>query len=86
MRPRRRSSTLIERICAEVREPIAHALGGRRGQRGLRLPEGDKRQHLKTIADAARATLSLLDYTADLQRRAEASRWRSSRRHAACRR
>jgi CheY-like chemotaxis protein len=63
----RRSSMLIERICAEVREPIAHALAAGEGLRRMRLPDGAA-AHLDTIADAARATLTLLDIAADLQR------------------
>ena len=58
---------LIERICTEVREPIAHALAAADGLRRLRLPEGAS-QHLETIAEAAHTTLSLLDTAAELQR------------------
>jgi CheY-like chemotaxis protein len=58
---------LIERICTEVREPIAHALAAADGLRRLRLPEGAS-QHLETISEAAHTTLSLLDTAAELQR------------------
>jgi CheY-like chemotaxis protein len=58
---------LIERICTEVREPIAHALAAADGLSRLRLPEGAS-QHLETISEAAHATLSLLDVAAELQR------------------
>jgi CheY-like chemotaxis protein len=63
---------LIESICAEVREPVAHALAATEGLRRMRLPNGAA-AHLDTIADAARATLSLLDVAAELQR-AESAR------------
>jgi CheY-like chemotaxis protein/signal transduction histidine kinase len=63
---------LVQRICAEVREPIAHALAAAEGLRKLRLPE-NAAAHLETIADAAHSTLSLLDIAAELQK-AEAGR------------
>ena len=65
-------SNLIERICAEVREPIAHALAAAEGLKRMRLPEQAGAQ-LGMIADAAEAALSLLDVAADLQK-AEAGR------------
>ncbi len=58
---------LIERICTEVREPVAHALAAADGLKRMRLPEGAA-QHLETITEAAHATLSLLDTAAELQR------------------
>jgi two-component system, sensor histidine kinase len=58
---------LIERICTEVREPVAHALAAADGLSRLRLPEGAA-QHLETITEAAQTTLSLLDTAAELQR------------------
>ena len=58
---------LIERICTEVREPIAHALAAAEGLKRLRLPDSAV-QHLETIAEAAHTTLSLLDVAAELQR------------------
>jgi len=58
---------LIERICTEVREPIAHALAAADGLKRLRLPEGAV-QHLETISEAAHTTLSLLDVAAELQK------------------
>jgi two-component system, sensor histidine kinase len=58
---------LIERICTEVREPVAHALAAADGLSRLRLPEGAA-QHLETITEAAHTTLSLLDTAAELQR------------------
>jgi CheY-like chemotaxis protein/signal transduction histidine kinase len=58
---------LVQRICAEVREPIAHALASAEGLRKLRLPENAV-AHLETIADAAHSTLSLLDIAAELQK------------------
>ncbi|HEY2707007.1 MAG TPA: response regulator [Caulobacteraceae bacterium] len=58
---------LIERICTEVREPIAHALAAADGLKRLRLPEGAS-AHLETIAEAAHTTLSLLDIAAELQK------------------
>jgi CheY-like chemotaxis protein len=58
---------LIERICTEVREPVARALAAADGLKRLRLPEGAS-QHLETITEAAHATLSLLDVAAELQR------------------
>ncbi|HLY78496.1 MAG TPA: response regulator [Caulobacteraceae bacterium] len=68
----REDAGLIERICAEVREPVAHALAAADGLGRLRLPEGAA-QHLETITEAAHTTLSLLDTAAELQR-AEAGR------------
>ena len=65
-------ASLIERICAEVREPIAHALAAAEGLRRLRLPEGAS-AHLDTITDAGHSTLALLDVAAELQK-AEAGR------------
>ena len=67
-----RDALLIERICAEVREPVAHALAAAEGLKRMRLPEGAV-AHLDTIADAAHSTLSLLDTAAQLQQ-AEAGR------------
>ncbi|HZZ89761.1 MAG TPA: response regulator [Caulobacteraceae bacterium] len=64
---RREGVGLVERICAEVREPIVHALAATDGLKRLRLPEGAT-QHLETIAEAAEAALSLLDVAAELQR------------------
>lgn len=58
---------LIERICAEVREPIVHALAAGEGLRRMRLPEGAA-THLATITDAGHATLCLLDVAAELQK------------------
>jgi CheY-like chemotaxis protein len=58
---------LIERICTEVREPVAHALAAAEGLQRLRLPEGAS-AHIETIAEAAQTTLSLLDTAAELQR------------------
>jgi CheY-like chemotaxis protein len=63
----RQDVSLIERICTEVREPVAHALAAADGLRRLRLPEGAS-QHLETITEAAHTTLSLLDTAAELQR------------------
>jgi CheY-like chemotaxis protein len=57
---------LIARICSEVREPMAHALAAAEGLRRMRLPEGAA-PHLETIAEAAHATLSLLDVAHELQ-------------------
>ncbi len=65
-------ASLIERICAEVREPIAHALAAGEGLRRMRLPEGAQ-AHLATITEAGHATLALLDVAAELQM-AEAGR------------
>ena len=76
-------STLLERVCAEVREPIAHALAAAEGLKRLRLPDAAAAQ-LDTIAEAAEAALSLLDVAADLQK-AEAGRWRSRPSRGACR-
>jgi CheY-like chemotaxis protein len=67
-----RDAALIERICIEVREPVAHALAAAEGLKRMRLPDGAA-AHLDTISDAARATLSLLDVAAELQK-AEAGR------------
>jgi CheY-like chemotaxis protein len=67
-----RDAVLIEQICVEVREPVAHALAATEGLRRMRLPDGAT-AHLDTIADAAHATLSLLDIAAQLQQ-AEAGR------------
>ena len=67
-----RASALVERICAEVREPTRHALAAAEGLGRMRLPEGAP-AHLETITEAAHATLALLDVIADLQR-AEAGR------------
>jgi CheY-like chemotaxis protein len=60
-------SNLLERVCAEVRDPIAHALAAVGGLRRLRLPEGAGAQ-LDVIADGATAALALLDVAADLQK------------------
>jgi len=62
----------VERICAEVRGPVAHALAAAEGLQRLRLPD-DAAAHLETITEAAQATLELLDVAALLQR-AEAGR------------
>jgi len=61
------SSALVERICAEVREPTRHALAAAEGLGRMRLPEGAS-AHLETIVEAAQSTLALLDVIADLQR------------------
>ena len=66
------SGGLVERICAEVRGPVAHALAAAEGLQRLRLPD-DAAAHLETITEAAQATLELLDVAALLQR-AEAGR------------
>jgi CheY-like chemotaxis protein/signal transduction histidine kinase len=58
---------LVERICAEVRAPVAHTLSAAEGLRRLRLPD-DAAAHLGTITEAAQATLALLDVAAQLQR------------------
>lgn len=60
-------STLIERVCAEVREPMAHALAAAEGLQRMRLPD-DAGAHLEVIADAAQAALAMLDVAADLQK------------------
>jgi CheY-like chemotaxis protein len=62
----------VERICAEVREPIAHALAATEGLRRMRLPEGAL-AHVDTISEAGRAALVLLDVAVELQK-AEAGR------------
>jgi CheY-like chemotaxis protein/signal transduction histidine kinase len=61
---------LVERVCGEVREPVAHALAAAEGLKRMRLPDGAA-AHLDTIADAAHATLSLLDIAAELQKAAD---------------
>ncbi len=61
---------IIERICAEVREPVAHALAAAEGLKRMRLPDGAA-AHLGAIADAAHATLQLLDVAAELQKAAD---------------
>ena len=66
------SGGLVERICAEVRTPVAHALAAAEGLQRLRLPD-DAAAHLETITEAAQATLALLDVAVELQR-AEAGR------------
>jgi CheY-like chemotaxis protein len=68
------SGGLVERICAEVRTPVAHALAAAEGLKRLRLPD-DAAAHLETITEAAQVTLELLDVAVDLQR-AEAGRLR----------
>src|SRR6185312_13796189 len=60
-------STLIERVSAEVREPIAHALAAADGLKRLRLPD-NAGAHLEVIVDAAQAALAMLDVAADLQK------------------
>jgi CheY-like chemotaxis protein len=60
-------STLLERVCAEVREPIAHALAAAEALKRLRLPE-DANAHLAVIADASQTALALLNVAADLQK------------------
>jgi two-component system, sensor histidine kinase len=67
LRAPRKDVGLIERICTEVREPIAHALAAADGLKRLRLPDGAS-AHIETIAEAAHTTLSLLDTAAELQR------------------
>jgi len=62
-------ASLVERVCAEVRQPVAHALAAAEALSRMRLPE-DAGAHLWTIGDAARAALALLDTAADLQRAA----------------
>ena len=61
------NSPFVERVCAEVREPIRHALAAADGLGRMRLPEGAA-AHIETITEAAQATLTLLDVVADLQR------------------
>ena len=61
------ASTLLERVCAEVREPIAHALAAAEALKRLRLRD-DAGAHLDVIADGAQAALALLDVAADLQK------------------
>ena len=68
----RQPSSLVESICAELRQPISHALAAAEGLRRLRLPQGAG-AHIDTIAEAAKTTLSLLDVAAELQK-AEADR------------
>jgi CheY-like chemotaxis protein/signal transduction histidine kinase len=68
------SAGLVERICLEVRAPVAHALAAAEGLQRLRLPD-DATAHLETITEAAQATLALLDVAVELQR-AEAGRLR----------
>jgi CheY-like chemotaxis protein/signal transduction histidine kinase len=58
--------SLIGRICAEVREPVAHALAAAEGLRRMRLPDSAI-AHLETITEGAHATLSLLDVAHELQ-------------------
>jgi CheY-like chemotaxis protein len=66
------SGGLVERICLEVRAPVAHALAAAEGLQRLRLPD-DAAAHLETITEATHATLALLDVAVELQR-AEAGR------------
>lgn len=61
------ASPLIERLCAEVREPTRHALAAAEGLLRMRLPEGSA-AHLETIVEAAQSTLALLEVVTDLQR------------------
>jgi CheY-like chemotaxis protein len=63
---------VVDRICAEVRQPIADALAASEGLRRLRLPPGAA-MHVDAIAEAGRSALSLLDLAVDL-RDAEAGR------------
>jgi two-component system, sensor histidine kinase len=58
---------LVERICAEIRAPVARALSAAEGLQRLRLPD-NAAAHLETITEAAQATLALLDVAAELQR------------------
>jgi len=60
-------SSLLERVCAEVREPITHALAAAEALKRLRLPE-DASAHLDVIADAGQIALALLGVAADLQK------------------
>ena len=66
-RPATQPSSLLERVCAEVREPIAHALAAAEALKRLRLPE-DASAHLDVIADAGQLALALLGVAADLQK------------------
>ena len=59
-------SELLERVCVEVREPIAHALAAAQGLKRLRLP-GDADAQLDAILEAAGAALGLLEVAADLK-------------------
>src|SRR5581483_3020823 len=65
-------SSLLDRVCAAVREPIAHALAAAEALKRLRLPE-DASAHLDVIADAGQVALAVLGVAADLQK-AEAGR------------
>ncbi|MGH6957524.1 MAG: response regulator [Caulobacteraceae bacterium] len=58
---------LIEGVCAEVREPLAHALAAAEALRTLRLPQ-IATVHLETIVEATHATIRTLDVAADLQK------------------
>ncbi len=60
-------STLVERVCAELREPIAHALAAVEALQRLRLPE-DAGAHLDVIAGGAQGALLLLGVAADLEK------------------
>jgi len=62
-----RGSGALDLICAEVRAPIANAVVAAEGLARMRLPDGAE-AHVETIAEAARAALSLLDVALDLQR------------------
>jgi two-component system, sensor histidine kinase len=65
-------AALIERVCAEVRDPVANMRSAAEGLLRLRLPDAAA-AHVATIGEASEAALSLLDVAADLQR-AEAGR------------
>jgi CheY-like chemotaxis protein/signal transduction histidine kinase len=60
-------STLVERVCAELRDPLAHALAAAEGLHRLRLPD-DASAHLEVIAEGAKSALALLDVAVDLQK------------------
>ena len=57
---------LIERFCAQAREPIDHAQAAAETLARMRLPDGAA-AHVDVIAEAARNTLALLDIATELR-------------------
>jgi CheY-like chemotaxis protein len=62
-----RDGGMVDRISAEIREPIANALAAAEGLRRMRLPDGAL-AHLDAISEAGRAAITLLETVADLQK------------------
>ncbi|MFI4975073.1 MAG: response regulator [Caulobacterales bacterium] len=58
---------LADWICAELREPVSHALAGAEGLARLRLPDAAAAL-VETVVETSRQVLGLLDLAGDIQR------------------